>query len=203
MGNNSKLTEFGEHLRLHVIILGSFVLAIWFTELIDWTFGGRLDQFGIVPRQLVGLRGIVAAPLLHGGFAHVAANTVPFIVLGWLVLLRGTRTFFVVGFVVLLIGGLGTWLIAPATSVHIGASGLIFGFFGYLLFRGYFERSWQSIILSVVVLLLYGGMLMGLLPNGMPISWQMHLFGFLGGGVAAYLLSRTENESRKPSDFQL
>ncbi len=194
MESGESLTELNQRLRGHVIILGSFVIAIWFFEFIDWIFCGSLDQFGIVPRQMIGLRGIIAAPLLHGGFAHVAANTVPFLVLGWFVLLRGNRAFLVVSALALAVGGLGTWLIAPATSVHIGASGLIFGFLGYLLFRGYFERSWQSITWSIVVLLLYGGMLIGLVPSGMQVSWQMHLFGFVGGGIAAYVLSRSDSD---------
>lgn len=195
MGNSENLQELGDHLRAHVLILGGFVAAIWLLEAADWTLGGSLDQFGIIPRQLVGLRGILAAPMLHGSFAHVAANTVPFVVLGWFVLLRGVKAFLVVSTFALFIGGLGTWLIAPATSIHIGASGLIFGFFGYLLFRGYFERSWQSIALAVVVLVLYGSMLMGLLPTAMQVSWQMHLFGFIGGATAAYVLSRIEKDS--------
>ncbi len=192
MEENDSLQELRSYLRPHILILGTFVAAIWSLEGLDWISGGRLDQFGIIPRQLIGLRGIVAAPLLHGDFAHVAANTVPFIVLGWFVLMRGTRTFATVVLAVLFIGGLGTWLIAPANSIHIGASGLIFGFFGYLLFRGYFERSWQSIAWSVVVLILYGGMLLSLLPTAPAVSWQMHLFGFLGGGFAAYMLSRPQ-----------
>lgn len=199
MQKNGELRTLGQHLRSHVIILGSFVLAIWLLEFVDWTIGGRLDQFGIVPREAAGLSGIVAAPFLHGGFGHVAANTIPFIVLGWFVLLRGARSFLFVTLVVLLVGGLGTWLLAPSASIHIGASGLVFGFFGYLLFRGYFERSWQSILFAILVLLLYGGMLVGLLPTNLPISWQMHLFGFLGGATAAYLLNWYDNND----DFRI
>lgn len=194
MENNENLQNLAQHLRIHIGILGGFVVVIWLLEFADWAMGGSLDQFGIIPRQLVGLRGIIAAPVLHGDFAHVAANTVPFVILGWFVLLRGTRTFAIVAALALFIGGLGTWLIAPSTSIHIGASGLVFGFLGYLIFRGYFERSWQSIAWSIVVLLLYGGMLLGILPIAMSVSWQMHLFGFIGGGVAAYLLSKSKDE---------
>ena len=195
MENNEQLKEIIQRLRSHVIILGAFVIAIWFFELADWILGGSLDQFGILPRQIIGLRGIVAAPVLHGSFGHVAANTVPFVILGWFVLLRGVRAFAIVTALAIIIGGLGTWLIAPSASVHIGASGLIFGFLGYLIFRGYFERSWQSIAWSIGVLLLYGGMFLGLLPTAMSVSWQMHLFGFIGGGVAAFLLSKSKDEN--------
>ena len=191
MENKENLQDLTQRLRIQVIILGGIVAAIWVLEIADWVTGGSLDQFGIIPRQMVGLRGVIVAPILHGGFAHVAANTIPFVILGWFVLLRGIKSFVVVILLALVIGGLGTWLIAPSASIHIGASGLIFGFLGYLIFRGYFERSWQSIAWSGVVLLFYGGMLLGMLPTTTSVSWQMHLFGFLGGGLAAYLLNKT------------
>ncbi len=191
MDQQDELTEIGETLRTHAVILGGFIVFIWLLELIDVAMGGALDQFGITPRQASGLWGIAAAPLLHAGFGHLAANTIPFLVLGWFVLLRGVKTFMVVTLIVVIVSGFGTWLIAPAGSVHIGASGLIFGYFGYLLLRGYFERSWEAIIWSLLVAVLYGGMIVGLYPGTVGISWQMHLFGFIGGGLAAYFLSNT------------
>ena len=139
--------------------------------------------------------------MLHVGFGHVAANTIPFLVLGWFVLLRGTKTFFLVAFITILVSGLGTWLLGPANSIHLGASGLVFGFFGYLLFRGYFERSWEAVALAVIVAVLYGSMLYGLVPRGPGISWQMHLFGFLGGGLAAYLLANGRQPLQDTEDW--
>lgn len=195
MENDKQLIDLGQRLRKHVVILGTFVVAIWILEAADWIMGGSLDQFGIYPRQFIGLRGIFAAPLLHGGFAHVAANTIPFVILGWFVLLRSVRTFAIVTALALIVGGLGTWLIAPSATIHIGASGIVFGFLGYLIFRGYFERSWQSIAWAILVMLLYGGMLFGMLPTDAQVSWQMHLFGFIGGGAAAFLLSRTDDRT--------
>ena len=194
MNQDENLIEIGRALKLQAIILGGFVIFIWMLEIVDLILGGSLDQFGIQPRQVSGLWGIGAAPLLHVGFAHVAANTIPFLVLGWFVLLRGVKTFMLVTLITLLISGFGTWLIAPSTSIHLGASGLVFGYFGYLLTRGYFERSWEAIVWSIVVTILYGGMMIGLFPNSMGISWQMHLFGFLGGALAAYLLSNGQGE---------
>ncbi len=195
MEQNEELTEIAQTLRTQAIILGGFIIFIWMLEAIDWVLGGSLDQFGIAPRQASGLWGIVAAPLLHVGFAHVAANTIPVLVLGWFVLLRGLKTFMLVTLITLLVGGFGTWLIAPSASIHLGASGLVFGYFGYLLLRGYFERSWEAIVWSVVVAILYGGMMIGLFPQSVGISWQMHLFGFIGGVLAAYLLSNRQLES--------
>lgn len=198
MEQDQNLTELGRTLRAQAILLGGFVLFIWFLEGFDWILGGSLDQFGILPRQVRGLWGIGAAPLLHVGFSHVAANTIPFLVLGWFVLLRGPQTFVLVTLIVALVSGFGTWLIGPAATIHLGASGLIFGYFGYLLFRGYFERSWESIVWSVIVAILYGGMLLGIFSNNPRISWQMHLFGFIGGALAAYFLSGT----REPQENQ-
>ena len=200
MENNDQQQDITQRLRNQIIILGMFIIVIWLIEMFDWFLGGNLDQFGILPRQVMGLRGIVIAPVLHGSFGHVAANTIPFLILGWFVLLRGFRTFAIVTTLAIFIGGIGTWLIAPSASVHIGASGLIFGFLGYLIFRAYFERSWQSIAWSIVVLLLYGTMLLGILPTSLPVSWQMHLFGFIGGGLAAYLLSKNEKRASPPAN---
>ena len=180
-------------LRTQASILGGFVAVMWVVELLDWLlWHGTLDRLGIRPRTLIGLRGILFAPFLHRGFGHLLANTVPFVVLGWLVMLRRTANFWVVVAITAVVSGLGTWLTGSARSVHVGASGLIFGFFGFLLLHGYFERRLPSIILSAIVLLFYGGLLWGALPQGMGISWQGHLFGFVGGGVAAYLLAERE-----------
>ncbi len=184
--------------KTQVLVLGTFVFLFWTLEFMDRVlYHGGLDMLGIMPRNVEGMRGIALAPFLHVGFGHVAANTLPFIVLGWLTMLRGMREFVLVSIIVAFISGLGTWVIAPANSVHLGASGLIFGFFGYLLLRSYFERSLQSILATIVVLLLYGTMLFGIFPTEMGISWQMHLFGFLGGGLAAYFLAKRPQPRRK------
>jgi len=204
MNQEEKLLQVGQILKTQFIILGSLVILLWFLELIDWLlFGVNLDALGIAPRRLWGLRGILFAPFLHVGFTHLAANTLPLLVLGWFVMLRGLREFTWVTAVSILVSGLGTWLIGPTNSVHLGASGLIFGYFGYLLLRGYFERSWPSILGSILIGLLYGGMLFGILPQGMGISWQAHLFGFIGGGLAAYWLANTQHgRTQQQPDWQ-
>jgi membrane associated rhomboid family serine protease len=179
-------------LRTQVQILGSMVALMWISALLNpILFGGHLIRFGIIPRSLVGLRGILFAPFLHAGLGHLMANTLPFIVLGWLVLIRATEDFFVVTAVAMGIGGLGTWLLAGSRTVHVGASGLIFGYLGYLLLRGYFERSFAASFLSLVVAVVYGGLIFGVLPTGPGISWQGHLFGFVGGALAARLLAKS------------
>lgn len=169
--------------------LGGMVGAMWVLEVVDTVLRGALDQYGIVPRTLVGLRGIVFAPFLHGGFAHLMSNTVPLLVLGFIIMLRRKRDLAYVSIMSALVGGLGVWLIGASKSVHIGASILVFGYLGYLLSRGIFERRFWPILGSVVVFFLYGGALLGVLPGQAGISWEGHLFGFLGGVLSAKLMA--------------
>ena len=171
-------------------ILGGFIGLIWAIGIIDLVMGGALNTYGIWPHHFIGLRGILFAPFLHGGLGHLIANSIPFIVLGWFVMLQETSDFFVVTAITMLVSGLGTWLFGSPNSIHIGASGLIFGYLGFLLLRGYFERNFPSILLSLVVGCFYGGMIWGVLPTQIGISWQGHLFGFIGGVIAARLLAR-------------
>lgn len=177
-------------LKSHGFILGGFVALMWGLEVVDALLGGRLNYYGIYPRQYIGLKGILFAPFLHGSFGHLISNTVPFVVMGWFVMLREIKDFFVVSAIALLASGLGVWLFGASGSLHIGASGVIFGYFGFLLARAYFERSALSIALALTVGLLYGGLIGGVLPTRLGISWEGHLFGFIGGVLAASLLSR-------------
>lgn len=191
--------SFGRTLKTQAIILGGFVLLIWLLEIIDWLIlKGSLDALGVQPRTLVGLRGILFMPFLHGSFGHVLANTIPFLILGWLVMLGGISQFFTVVAVTIVVSGLGVWLFGSSNSVHIGASGLIFGFFGFLITKAYFERSLPSIILAIFVFVLYGGLLLGAFPQRGGISWQGHLFGFIGGALSAYMLT-TSRWRRDPT----
>lgn len=166
------------------------VAFLWLIEVIDrLIFGGSLDQLGIFPRQLAGLRGIFLAPFLHGSFSHLLANTIPFLILGFLVRLRHKAHFLLLSTIIVLISGLGTWLIAPANTVHIGASGLIFGYFAFLVVNAWYERSAAAIVPALLVVILYGGLIGGILPIQNGLSWQGHLFGLLGGALAAFYLS--------------
>jgi membrane associated rhomboid family serine protease len=183
------MRAFEQAAKVQAAILFAIVLLTWVVELVDEVgYGGSLDRFGIQPRNVGALWGILAAPLLHAGWVHLASNTGPFIVLGWLVLLRGIRDFLVVTLFAVLIGGLGVWVFGAANSIHVGASGVVFGYLGYLLARGYFERSIWSVILGVIAGILYGGVLWGLLPGQRGISWEGHLFGLVGGVAAARVL---------------
>jgi membrane associated rhomboid family serine protease len=185
------MKELTQTLKNQAWILGAMVGTMWVVTILDtFIFRHQLRAFGIIPHNFVGLRGILFAPLLHANFTHLISNTVPFVTLGWLIMLWETSDLLVVTAITMLVGGLGTWLFGGANTVHVGASGVIFGYLGYLLFRGYFERKLSSIIMSLFVFAAYGSVLFGLLP-GMPgISWQGHLFGFLGGAIAANLASQ-------------
>lgn len=186
-----------------VTTLLGLVTLLWAIEIADWLlFGNRLPQFlGIRPHSLSGLWGILFAPFLHGNFAHLLANTLPLLTLGWLVMLRGRREWILVSVITALCSGLGTWLFGASGSTHIGASGVIFGYFGFLLLRGYFERSLTAIAFSLLVAFLYGGIIFGVLPTSQLISWQGHLFGFLGGVLAARLLAKPRREYKDDYDL--
>ncbi|MEA2641310.1 MAG: hypothetical protein QOF51_2704 [Chloroflexota bacterium] len=170
----------------------AFVVAMWLAGAATLLTHGALLAYGIRPRTLIGLWGILFAPFLHANLAHLVANTVPFLVLGWLVALRGQREFLVVTFTVMVLGGGSVWLLGRPFSDHIGASGVIFGYLGFLLARGVFERSVRSVVLSLVVFFLYGGTIWGVLPAANGVSWVSHLFGALAGIVAARILTTSK-----------
>ena len=186
--SNKSITK---EIKNHVAILGTFTAIFWLVQILNvFVLRGNLTALGIIPHSIIGLRGILFAPFLHGGWGHLIANTPLFIILGWLVMLQETSDFFIVTLLSMLVGGLGVWLFAPSNSIHIGASILIFGYLGFLLLRGYFQRNTASIALSVIVFFVYGGALWGVLPLREGISWQGHLFGFLGGVLAARLIAK-------------
>lgn len=185
------MNGIGRTLKSQAMILGGFLVIVWLLEIIDLVFfGNGLNALGVRPRTFSGLTGIFFMPFLHNGLGHVLANTIPFVVMGWLVMLRRTADFFFVSIIVVLVSGLGIWLLGGTNTVHIGASGLVFGYFGFLVLRSYFERSFFSIVIAVVVIFIYGGLIWGVLPSFQSgVSWLGHFFGFVGGAWAAYLIS--------------
>jgi membrane associated rhomboid family serine protease len=175
------------------ITLG-FTAVLWVLEIIDAGVDHRLDRYGVQPRSDEGLLGIVLAPLLHGGWDHLSANTLPVLVLGFLTLATGLLRGLIATAVIWVVGGVGVWLVAGSNTNHIGASGLIFGWIVYLAIRGIVNRQPWEILLGVVVLFLYGGALWGVLPGQPGVSWQGHLFGAIGGAVAAVVVSARRDE---------
>jgi membrane associated rhomboid family serine protease len=190
MIGSGRFSRMREGFKARAVILGACLAAMWFVALVDLIFiDESLAWWGIRPRTLLGLAAIPIAPLLHDGTAHLAANTLPFFVLGWLVMLRRTRDFFAVSAIVAAVSGLGIWLSGPAGTTHCGASGLILGYFGFLVLRGYLDRSALAVAIALVVVFFYGGLLWGLLPTA-GVSWLGHIFGVLGGAGAAAVLAR-------------
>lgn len=171
------------------------IVTMWLIEVIDGlALDGRLDQHGIIPRTFSGLDGILWAPFLHGGFGHLVANTVPLFVLGAFVALDGPRRWLVVTAFVMVVGGLATWLFARS-AVHIGASGLVFGYAGFLFIAGFVERSIKGIAIAVIVGVLFGGMVLrGITPVSAYVSWESHLFGFVAGVLAAFAIATPQSE---------
>jgi membrane associated rhomboid family serine protease len=182
----------------------SFVALLYIIEIADQLSGHALDRNGIRPLETDGLKGILFAPLLHADWAHLLANTVPALVLGFLVTLAGMARFVWATAIIWILGGLGTWLIGGIGSCalgtnHIGASGLIFGWLTFLLVFGWLTRHLWQIAVSLVVMFIYGGVLLGAVPvldRCGGVSWQGHLCGAIAGVLAAYWLSGPERQAR-------
>lgn len=171
--------------KSRVTVLGGGVVLLWTVFAVNLLLHGSLNVYGVIPRTEIGLRGIVFAPFLHANLAHIVSNTVPFLILGWLVTLRDFRHFIPVTLFAMAGSGMSAWLLGAPGSLHIGASGVIFGYLGFLMVAGWFDRSIGSIVLSVVVTILWGGLVFGVMPGVPGVSWQGHLGGFVGGICAA------------------
>jgi membrane associated rhomboid family serine protease len=182
-------TDFGG-LGSRTTVLHDILVATWGLNLVNWIFLGRaLNWFGLRPRTPIGLLGIIFSPFLHGNLIHLLGNSLVFFVLGWMVLYSvGPVEFVAVTLIVALAEGLGVWFFGRSVN-HIGGSGVLFGYFGFLLFGSFFERNLTALILSLSVAIFYWWMLPGIMPTkDRTISWEGHLFGFLGGVLAAQLL---------------
>jgi len=162
------------------------VALLWLVECVNALLDHRLNRWGILPRTLAGLAGILLSPFLHGSFAHLILNTLPLVTLGGFVALQGTRIFFAVSLWIILLSGAALWLLGRS-AYHVGASSVLFGYFGYLVARGWCERSVTALLVALLTLVLYGGIVWGVLPTRPFISWEGHLFGLLAGVLVARL----------------
>jgi membrane associated rhomboid family serine protease len=200
-GMEQRSTRTSDHTPVvqGLALVGALAAVMWVVEAADQVAGGRLDRHGIQPRDPDGLDGVLWAPFLHDGFDHLIGNTVPFLLLGIGIALGGLARVAAVTVIVALVGGLGTWLVAPENTIHIGASGVVFGYAAYLVARGAFSRSLAQIALGLVVAVVWGTTLLrGLVPET-GISWQGHLFGAVGGVLAAWLLHRRRERAAAPA----
>lgn len=185
-----------------VVPVAVLVAVMWGVEIVDAIPGVDLDQYGIRPRSDEGLVGVVASPFLHGDFGHLIANTGAFLILGVVIALT-TRRFWTATIGIAVLGGLGTWLIAQPLSLHIGASGLVYGYAAFLVTWGILTRTILDIVVSVGVIVVYGGLALGVLPGQPGISWQGHLCGAIAGAAVAWWAARRRRtptaEGRGPS----
>jgi membrane associated rhomboid family serine protease len=184
-------------IRKGAIVMAIVVACLWLIEGIDTVSNHALDLWGIRPWDLVGLDGIVFAPLLHASFAHVAANSVPLFVLGTALWTSGLRQWVVATVTAWITSGIFAWLLTPIHYIVIGASGVIFGWLTYLIVRGFLSRRWSHIALGLIVAFLYGSVLLGVFPMSTGVSWQGHLGGAIGGILAAWLLFRRERKRQR------
>jgi membrane associated rhomboid family serine protease len=171
--------------RRQIVLLGGILTVMWIIFAINNLSGGALNQFGVLPRSSVGLRGLLLSPLIHERLDHVVANSIPFAALGWMVLLRDARHFVPVTGLAMLGSGLFAWMLGAPGSVHIGASGVLFGYLGFLILSGWYARGLLSIAISLLVIALWGGVVLGAMPGDAGVSWQSHLGGLLTGMVTA------------------
>ena len=201
---SERIADIFADLKRDLLLLAGFVASLWVVEIVDAVvLDGGLDAFGIIPRDVNALPGILVAPFLHGGFKHLLLNSIGLLLFGSKLVLRGPREWALASAVVVLAGGLGVWLCARPV-VHIGASGLVFGWFGYLLVIGFVERRIVSTLVSTGLLISYGVLLLAMLPSrsgfqevpGAGISWESHLFGFLAGAALAVIWGRRLRAAR-------
>ena len=170
--------------------VGYLVAAIWLIHGVNMLTNYSLNQFGVMPRSMSGLLGIPLAPFLHGSLWHVVSNTLPLLILGFLLQLHGSKIFWGVTFAIALLGGAGVWIFG-SSAYHVGASGLVFGYWSFLLFTAYYTKNIKSIFIAMGALVLYGGLIFGLLDMRAHISWSGHFFGFLAGIAVAFLMHKT------------
>ena len=174
--------KFKEAMQIPLVL----IIIIWAVFLIDWIFNLNLNQYGIFPRKTSALGGILFSPFLHGSFGHLISNTLPFFILGTVIIYFYQKCWIKVLLIIYVITGTGVWLVARP-AIHIGASGLVYGFVGFLFFSGLFRKNIKSLLISIAIVLLYGGLIFGIFPGQKNISWESHLVGAIVGGLCAYI----------------
>ncbi|MFI1396342.1 rhomboid family intramembrane serine protease [Streptomyces sp. NPDC020681] len=183
------------------LLMLAWLALLWALEVIDAASDHALDSYGIVSREPSELVDVVPSAFIHFGFAHVAANSVPLLVFGFLAALGGIRRFLAISLLIVVVDGLGVWLVSPSNTNTAGASGLIFGLFGYLVVRGFVDRRLSDLAVGLVIGAIWGSsILMGLSPSNTGVSWQGHLFGLLAGVTAAFVFRRgTKQPGPRPA----
>nr|WP_051256128.1 rhomboid family intramembrane serine protease [Corynebacterium freiburgense] len=189
---NQGKQRFGVAFRLAI----GYVVAIWSVFFLDTATGGWMKFYGIHPLDITSLTGIVTSPLLHANLTHIMGNTMPGVVFVFLIGLSGRRVFWEVTSITAVIGGMGTWLLGGIGTNHIGASGLIYGWFSYLVIRGIANRNFMQILLGIILATAYSYYIWGVIPGTPGISWQGHLFGGIGGALAGWFITSDDTKPK-------
>ena len=174
----------------------AFVIVVWVVEVVNLVLDHSLNTHGLIPRSVEGLDGIFWSPFLHGNPAHLITNTAPLLILGALICANGRQRYLVVTGCIIVVGGLGVWVIGRA-AIHVGASGVVFGYFGFLIAHAWFTRTLGAFLAATITVMLYAGLIWGVLPQERFISWEAHLCGLLAGVLIARLLSPEKKEGRR------
>ncbi len=180
----SEMNVFMMRSQIYIFPWLIVLVWVWGLNVLNWCIGSKLNVLGIIPRRVRGLPGIIVSPFLHQNFNHLFFNTIPLFVLGLVLLARGMHEFIQVTLAIVVLGGLCVWLFARRAR-HIGASGLISGYFGYIVLTAYFQPSFTMVIVALLVLYYFGGIFFGIFPREEKVSWESHLYGFLSGLVTA------------------
>lgn len=173
--------------KVPIYLVGLF----WFIHILKLSLNWDLDQYGVLAREISGISGIFISPLIHGSFEHLLSNSVPFLILCFLIFLVYPRIAYQSLLLIYVLTGLAVWSFARGNVIHIGASGVIYGMVSFVFWMGIFRRNVKSIILALIVSFLYSGYFLGVLPNQRGISWESHLFGGFVGILVAFILKDT------------
>ena len=186
-----------KYVKATVASVTLLLALMWIVGMVNILFDYRLSEYGVVPRTVDGLIGIPLMPFLHGSFDHLLVNTLPAVILGGLVAIQGSKKFLTATVFITLVGGGALWVVGRS-AVHVGASGLIFGYFGYLIARAWYTRSLGAVLIALAVAVVYGGILLGVLPFFQEgVSWEGHLTGLIAGALAARVMWK-QGEPEEP-----
>ena len=168
---------------------------MWMVYLISLSLNLDLSRMGILPRDMIGILGIISGPVVHANFSHLLSNTMPLLILGWTIFFFYSKVSYKSFIVIYVLTGLFVWLFAREVY-HIGASGIVYGFVSFLFFSGIFRRDNKSIAIALIVTFLYGGIVWGVLPGQKGISWESHLFGGIAGIITAFIFRKIDPQKK-------
>ncbi len=183
-----ELSFFLENSQLYLFPWSLCLGALWVINILNWLSGSKLNAYGIQSRRVRGLTGIIICPIIHQNFNHLFFNSIPLFVLGLAILAQDLKIFYTLTAKVIIIGGGLVWLLGRR-SIHIGASGLVSGYFGYIVYMAYYQPGITSIFVAIFAIYYFGSIFFGIFPQEERVSWESHLFGFVSGIASFYTSS--------------